>query len=136
MNTRFEEGRVDKPLALTPSGVRNILSFLFARPTLLLLEKSCHFDFPASSSRLALTLRGTLAGRTGPSLTLLGSLRAWFASAGLISAAAEMMLELTGLVASVCADGVPGVPSALRLRESPLLEMGLMSFAFKVSVVP
>ena len=36
--------------------------------------KPIHLLFPASSSLFALTLRGTLAGLGGPSLTLLGSL--------------------------------------------------------------
>lgn len=112
-----------------------MLSFLPGRPSLVLLAKSCHLDLLSSSSRVALTFRGTFAGRAGPSLTLLGSLRAWLARAGLMSAAAEMTLEWAGAEAGACADGVPGVPSALRLRES-LLEMGLRSLAVRVSVVP
>lgn len=107
-----------------------MLSFFPAFPSLLLAAKSCHLLFPASSSRLALTFRGTLAGRMGPSPALLGSLRAWVARAGLISAAAEITLELAG---SVCGDTEPDSPSALRFRVSM---MGLMSFAVRVSVVP
>lgn len=108
-----------------------MLSFLLVFPNLDLLVKSCHLDLPASSSLLALTLRGSLAGRAGPSLTLLGSLRAWLASVGLISAAAEMTPALGG----TAWDGMPGAASALRLRESALLEMGLISLADTVSVV-
>ena len=61
------------PLPLTPSGVRNMLSFLPALPNFPLVAKSCHLFLPASSSLFALIFLGTLAGRTGPSLTLLGS---------------------------------------------------------------
>jgi len=114
-----------------PSGVLNMLSFFPAFPILLLFEKSCHFVLPASSSLLAFTFLGILAGLAGPSLTLLGSFRAWLASAGLISAAAEITLEFAG---RDCGDGVPGIPSALRFRAS-LLEIGLMSLAVRVSVV-
>ena len=123
---------MDLPRALTPSPVRNILSL---RPNFPLLAKSFHFILPASSSRVAFTLRGTLAGRAGPSLTLLGSLRAWLASAGLISAAAEITLECGGCGAGDCDVEVPELASALRLRES-LPEMGLMSLEVRFSTVP
>lgn len=131
----LEKSNLDIPLALTPSGVRNMLSFLAPLLNLDLLVKSCHLDFPASSSLLAFTLRGTLFGRGGPSLTLLGSLRAWLASVGLISAAAEIILVFCG-TAWEEEDDVPGVSSAFRLRESTLFEIGLISLAFNVSVVP
>lgn len=108
-----------------------MLSFLPILP-LLLLAKSFHFIFPSSSSRFALTFRGSLVGRAGPSLTLLGSLRAWLASAGLMSAAAEITLGCGG--AGEGDAELPDVPSALRLRES-LPEMGRMSLAVKVSTV-
>lgn len=111
-----------------------MLSFFAAFPNFDLLVKSCHFDFPASSSLLAFTFRGTLFGRAGPSLTLLGSLRAWSARVGLISAAAEMIPVCCGV--DDCDEGVPGVPSALRFRESAPLEIGLISLADNVSVVP
>lgn len=91
---------------------------------------SCHLLLPASSSLFALTFRGSFAGRVGPSLTLLGSRFAWLASAGLMSAAAEMTLVLVGMVGVL---GVPGVPSALRFLES--VAVGLMSWAESVSVV-
>lgn len=107
-----------------------MLSFLPILPALVLFVKSCHFDFPRSSSLLAFTFLGSLGGLVGPSLTLEGSVRAWLASAGLISAAAEMTLEFVG----GWGEEEPGIPSALRFRES-LLEMGLMSFAVRVSVV-
>lgn len=113
-----------------------MLSFF---PILLLLAKSFHLFFPSSSSRVALTLRGTLAGRAGPSLALLGSLRAWLARAGLISAAAEITLDC-GWAADDCEEEeeawwwYPGFASALRFRESPL-EMGLRSLAVRFSTV-
>lgn len=107
-----------------------MLSFFATLPNLPFDEKSCHLLFPASSSLLALTFRGTFAGLVGPSLTLLGSFLAWLARAGLMSAAAEMTFELTGTIGVV---GVPGVPSALRFFDS--LDNGLMSCADKVSVV-
>lgn len=106
-----------------------MLSFLPTLPLLVLLVKSCHFDFPRSNSLLAFTFLGNLGGLVGPSLTLEGSVRAWLASAGLISAAAEITLEFAG----GCGEEVPGIASALRFRES-LLEIGLMSFVVKVSV--
>lgn len=53
----------------------------------------------------------------------------------MISAAAEMILVCCGV--EDCDDeGVPGVPSALRFRESAPLEIGLISLADNVSVVP
>ena len=84
--------------------------------------KSCHLFLPASSSLFALTLRGTFAGRTGPSLTLLGSFFAWLASVGSMLAAADITLLLVGIDETL---GVPGGPSALRFFES--LEIALMS---------
>lgn len=71
--TNQSHGSLNTPLEFGPSPVRNMLSFF---PILLLLAKSFHLFFPSSSSRVALTLRGTFAGRAGPSLALLGSLRA------------------------------------------------------------
>ena len=111
-----------------------MLSFLATLPIFPFTEKSCHLLFPASSSLFAFTFRGTLAGLTGPSLTLLGSRRAWVASAGSMSAAAEMTLVLAD-TRDVDDDAVgrAGDPSALRFFES--LEMGLMSLARRVSVV-
>lgn len=120
------------PRALTLSPVRNMLSF---RPSFPLLAKSFHFILPASSSRLALTFRGAFAGRAGPSPTLLGSCRAWFANAGLISAAAEITLEFGSCGAGDWDAELPELPSALRLRES-LPEIGLRSFAVNDSTVP
>lgn len=117
------------PLAFTPSGVRNMLSFFATLPVLPFEEKSCHLLFPASSSLLALTFRGTLAGLVGPSLTLLGSFLAWLARSGFMSAAADITFDLAGNAGVV---GVPGVPSALRFLES--VEIGLMSWADNVSV--
>ena len=61
------------PLAFTPSGVLNMLSFLAVFPDFPRTEKSCHLFFPASSSLFAFTFLGTFGGLTGPSLTLLGS---------------------------------------------------------------
>lgn len=109
-----------------------MLSFFAAFPSFALDVKSCHLDFPASSSLVALTFRGTFGGRGGPSPTLLGSFLASFAKAGLISAAADMTLELAG---RDCGDKEPGIASALRFRVSLLLEIGLMSFAVRDSVV-
>ena len=106
-----------------------MLSFLATLLVLPLVEKSCHLLFPASSSLFALTFRGTLAGRVGPSLTLLGSFLAWLANSGSTFAAAEMTL---GYDCGTGAMGVPGVPSALRFLES--LEIGRMSLADSVSV--
>ena len=120
---------VPLPLAFTPSGVLNILSFLAAFPSLPLLANSCHLLFPASSSLFALTFRGTFAGLIGPSLTLLGSLLAWLARAGSTFAAADMTLGFGGGAGVV---DIPGVPSAFRFRES--VGRGLMSFAERVSV--
>ena len=122
--------RINSPLAFTPSGVLNILSFLATFPVFPFVANSCHLLFPASSSLLALTFRGTLAGRVGPSLTLLGSFLAWLARVGSIFAAAEMTFVFAGMVGVV---GVTGVPSALRFLES--FDMGLMSCAERVSVV-
>lgn len=110
------------PLALTPSGVLNMLSFLATFPIFPFEEKSCHLLLPASSSLLALTFRGNFAGLIGPSLTLLGSFFAWLASAGLMSAAAEITFEFTGVVVIV---GVPKEPSAFRFFEST--ETGFIS---------
>lgn len=117
------------PLALMPSGVRNMLSFFATFPSLPLLANSCHLLLPASSSLFALTFRGTFAGLIGPSLTLLGSLLAWLAKAGSTFAAADMTL---GFVGGAGVADSPGVPSALRLRES--VGKGLMSLAESVSV--
>ena len=69
----------------------------------------------------------------GPSLTLLGSLFAWDASVGSISAAAEITPAFEGVVAATVGEEATGAPSALRFLES--LEMGLMSCAESVSVV-
>jgi len=101
-----------------------MLSFFATFPNFPLVVKSCHLLFPASSSLLALTFRGTLAGLAGPSLTLLGSFLAWLASAGSILAAAEIMFEFGGgIVGNV---GVPGVdPSAFRFLDS--FDIGLIS---------
>lgn len=107
-----------------------MLSFLATFPSFPFVEKSCHLLFPASNSLFAFTFLGTLAGLVGPSLTLLGSLRACVANAGLMSAAAEMTLEFAGNDGVV---GVPGVPSAFRFLES--FDIGLMSLADNVSVV-
>ena len=105
-----------------------MLSFLPNLPLpLVLAAKSFHLFLPSSSSRLALTLRGALAGRAEPS-PLAWSLRAWLASVGLISAAAEIT---PGGGAGEDAE-LPEVPSALRLRES-VPEMGRMSLAVKFS---
>ena len=120
------------PLAFTLSPVRNILSFF---PILPLLAKSFHFALPSSSSLLAFTLRDILGGRGGPSVALLGSFRAWFARAGLISAAAEITLECGWWGPGGWEEEKPGDPSALRFRES-LLDMGLMSLAVRVSTLP
>ena len=119
--------------------MRNILSFLPTFPIFPFVLNSCHLLFPASNSLFALTFLGTFAGRMGPSLTLLGSLFAWEASVGSISAAAEMTPpEFEGVVAAAVAavvdgEATTGVPSALRFLDS--LEMGLMSCAERVSVV-
>ncbi len=85
---------------------------------------------PASSSLFALTFRGTFAGRTGPSLTLLGSFLAWLANDGSTLAAADMTLGFDG---GAGVEDIPGVPSALRFRES--VGRGLMSLAKSVSVL-
>ena len=108
-----------------------MLSF---RPILLLFAKSFHLFFPSSSSRVAFTFRGTLAGRVGPSPASFGSLRAWLANVGLMSAAAEITLECGGWGTGDCEEGVPELASALRFRES-LLEMGLRSLAVSDSTV-
>lgn len=94
------------------------------------MVKSCHLLLPASSSLFAFTFRGTFPGRTGPSLTLLGSFFAWLASVGSIFAAAEITFVLAGIGGVVAA---PGGPSALRFLES--FDIGLMSCAERVSVV-
>lgn len=107
-----------------------MLSLLATLLTLPFVVKSCHLFFPASSSLLAFTFRGTFAGLVGPSLTLLGSFFAWLARAGSISAAAEMTLALIGIDGAI---GVPGAPSAFRFLDS--FAIGLMSFAERVSVV-
>lgn len=117
-------------LPLTPSGVRNMLSFLATLEIFPLVVKSCHLLFPASSSRVALTLRGTLGGLTGPSLTLLGSRLAWSAKAGLMFAAAEITLRFAEDAGVV---GVGGGPSALRFFES--FKAGFRSLAERLSVV-
>ena len=137
---RFAKEKRNTPLAFTPSGVRNILSFFPAFPALdPLALNSCHLLFPASNSLFAFTFLGTLAGRMGPSLTLLGSLFAWLASVGLISAAAEMTpVDLAAAAAAAgveaIVDGEAGDPSAFRFLESGC-ETGLMSAAERVSVV-
>ena len=118
------------PLAFTPSGVLNMLSFFATFPIFPFVEKSCHLLLPASSSFPAFTFRGTLAGRGGPSLTLLGSCLAWLASAGSTFAAADMTFVFDGGFES---EDARGIPSALRFLESP--DMGLISFAERVSVV-
>lgn len=122
------------PLAFTPSGVLNILSFFANFDVFPFVLNSCHLLLPASNSLFALTFLGTFGGRVGPSLTLLGSLFAWLASAGLISAAAEMIFVF--VVGAVGVLGVPGVPSALRFLESLLLlVVGFISWAERVSLV-
>ena len=107
-----------------------MLSFLATFPVFPFVANSCHLLLPASSSLLALTFRGTFAGRVGPSLTLLGSFLAWLASVGSIFAAAEITLVLAGIVGVA---GDTGVPSAFRFFAS--FEMGLISCAARVSVV-
>lgn len=108
-----------------------MLSFFVNFPALDLAAKSCHLDLPASNSLFAFTFRGILAGRTGPSLTLLGSRLACCANVGSTFAAAEMTLGLDG--GGTGADD-PDMPSALRFFAS--FDNGLMSLALKVSVFP
>lgn len=88
------------------------------------------FALPSFKLLTCLDLRGTLAGRVGPSLTLLGSCLAWLANVGSTFAAADMTLGFGGEAGS---EAAPGPASALRFLESPV--MGLMSFAETVSVV-
>ena len=84
-----------------------------------------------------------MGGRAGPSDTLLGSFLAAVASAGFMSAAAEMTFEFVGFeyddddefVGRVGVVGVAGEPSAFRFLLGSLLEMGFMSCAERVSVV-
>ena len=110
-----------------------MLSFFATGPFLKpFTENSCHLLFPASSSLFALTFRGTLAGRAGPSPTLLGSRFAWLARSGSMLAAAEMTPVCDCVGVELPEDGVAASASALRLRESP---KGLMSCAESVSVV-
>ena len=109
-----------------------MLSFFVDLPIFPFVVNSCHLFLPASSSFFALIFRGTFAGRVGPSLTLLGSRLAWLASAGSISAAAEIMFGFIGVGGR---GGGPGVGSAFRFRDS-LLATALISCAKTVSVSP
>ena len=124
-------------------------------PPCTLAAKSCHLLLPASSSFVALTFRGTLAGRVGPSETLEGSERVMDAASAEASAAAASGFreaEAVMVVLLVLKDGVErpcGGEVSFRFRSGKeavdglfgLLvevvedEMGLMSREERVSVV-
>ena len=126
---------------------------LEAFPPCTFAAKSCHLLLPASSSFVALTFRGTLAGRVGPSETLEGSERVMdAASAEASAAAASGFRNAEAVIVVVLKDGVErpcGGEVTFRFRsgkeevdglfglfvEVVEDEMGLMSREERVSVV-